>query len=286
MINLCKKFNLNFLIFLLSQINLPLSTVVMVLAVSYSVHCTKGFSKKMNSNNWKLDLFSALDSASSIGMVMDVSLKAVRPFGFDFCGWRSNTCPTKRSNNTGVVAFNAVKDKALEKIANGDCDRAPVPRHCAISHAPISWRGTTDEDIFLQAPDVLEEYYSTGHYSGWAISTAVHDGQKGIFFVESQNILSPTEILYAEQHMRWVSAAAYVRMCELKQASVNQYVSIDETIILRKLYWHNASINEVLVNSGISAIKLFHMIENLCNKFGCNSVHALLAHALFLGLIA
>lgn len=239
----------------------------------------------MNTNNWKLDLFSALDSAHSVKTVMNASLEAVRLFGFDFCGWRANTPPKKENSSKDVVAFNAVEDRALVKITNGDCNYAPVPRHCAVSQAPISWRGTTDEDVFFQAPDVLEEYYGTGHHSGWAISTAAHDGQKGIFFVESQSILSPDDMWNAEQHMQWVSAAAYIRMGELKKSSLDHYVSPDEIALLRKLYWHNASINNVLEDSDINAIRLFSMLDDLRKKFGCDSVHALIVHALFLGLI-
>ncbi len=239
----------------------------------------RGHPKNMNTNNWKLDLFSALDSASSIKTIMDASLEAVRPFGFDFCGWRTNAQPAKKSSSNGVVAFNAIEDKALEKIANGDCDYAPVPRHCAISQVPISWRGTTEEDIFLQSPSLWEEYYSTGHRSGWAISTAAQEGGKGIFFVESKNILSPQEMWHAEQHMQWVSAAAYVRLDEIKTVSLDLYVSPTEKDILRLLYYFDTSVEKVVDATHMEVAFVVEIINGLRKKFGCESLYSLVASA-------
>lgn len=216
---------------------------------------------------------------------MDASLAAVRPFGFDFCGWRTNPFAEKNNKDSDVVAFNTVEDKALEKISRGEYDKAPVPRHCAHSQSPIAWRGTTEEDIFFQCPTLLEEYYGTGHRSGWAISTAAHECGKGIFFVESKNILSLKEIMLAEQHMLWVSAAAYIRLEEVKKSSSELSISLFERDILKKLYQYNASLKEMLLDSRVNAVHIISVVDNLRNKFGCNSLHSLVAHALFLGLI-
>ena len=240
----------------------------------------------MNINNWKLDLFSALDAAHSVHTIMKASLNAIRPFGFDFCGWRTNTQYSSMYQPSRVVAFNAIEDQALKKIAEGECDSAPVPRHCARSDAPIVWRGSTDDLIFLQSPTLWEDYYSTGHRGGWAVATTSYNGEKGIFFVESQNVLSPAEMYYAEQHMRWVSAAAYVRVEELQHESKAMRLTPQERKLLQQLYQHNASIPLLLCHCVLSKAYVYYMINRLYKKTGCNNVHSLIAHALFLGWIA
>lgn len=239
----------------------------------------------MNTNNWKLDLFSALDAAHSIKTIMGASLDAVRPFGFDFCGWRTSPPLEKEYNDTNGIAFNAVEDKALEKIVKGDCDAGPIPRHCALSPDPIAWRGTTEDDIFLRSPTLWEEYYGTGHRSGWAISTVAPEGERGIFFVESKNILTSQEMWQAEQHMQWVSAAAYIRLQEIKDISSGFNISQLEINILKRLYHYNASIKKMVELDGVDAGRVIRVIKQLQQTFGCNSLHSLIAHALFMGII-
>lgn len=237
----------------------------------------------MNTNNWKLDLFSALDTAHSIKAIMNTSLEAVRPLGFDFCGWRTQSIPPVIRGNE-VIAFNAVEDAALEHITQGVYDQAPVPQHCMTSSLPIAWQGTTKGDLFLQSPTLWEEYYSTGHRAGWAISTQAHEGSKGIFFVESKNILSPQELCQAEQHMLWVSAAAYIKIDELKEAT-HLKISPDEKIILELLYQYNASLKLMLLNSDMNLAYVVNIIKNLRKKFDCIGLHSLVVQALFLGII-
>lgn len=238
----------------------------------------------MNTNNWKLDLFTSLDSAHSIQSVMSASLEAIRPFGFDFCGWRTDLPTADCAKESGITVLNAVEDEVYDTIIKGDYEEGPIPRHCAHSLCPISWQGTFDDDVFMRSPKLMEAYYGLGHRGGWAITTIASDGTRGMFYVESRNILSSSEMYHAEQHMQWVSSATYMRAIELKSAS-EIALSHTEKEIIKELYRANGSIAKVAQTSRLSTQTIISAVKKMKKKFSCNDVYSLISSAVFLGLI-
>ena len=239
----------------------------------------------MNDNNWKLDLFSALDKAYSVNHAVNVALDIVRPLGFSFCGWRTNdVVPYQQDVNPHIVAFNTTADEALANMTKGIYDQAPVPRHCAASKAPITWHGTMDEAVFLQSPGLWEEYYAMGRRSGWAVATLESDGRKGIFFVESQENLSPNDMKHIERHLQWVSAATHIRINELNLMA-NLKLSPIELEVLKNLFKYDASLTKVLDNNKMNKHDIVNVVHGLKIKLGCDNLHSLVAYAVFLGVI-
>lgn len=234
----------------------------------------------MNTNNWKIDLFTALDSAHSLSSVIEVSLAAVKPFGFDFCGWR--TLPSRPDKST--VALNSIEDEVTKTMLKGGYDRAPVPSHCAHSMDPIAWQGTFEDGVFLQCQELIEEYYGFGHRAGWAIATLDKGGSRGMFFVESKNAFSPEELYYAEQHMRWVSSAAYMRISEVKEntcITLSQY----EKKLLAALAHHGENVIKASEQCKIPLAVFLADVEKLKKQWECQNIYELVSRAMLLGLV-
>lgn len=238
----------------------------------------------MNTNNWKLDLFSSLDSADSLQSVMSAALNAIQPFGFDFCGWRADLPTADCAKESGITVLNAVEDEVYNTTVNGGYQNAPIPFHCAHSLTPVSWQGTVDDEIFIRSREVAEEYFSLGHRGGWAIATTGSDGDRGMFFIESQHIIPSADLLYAEQHMQWVSAATYMRITELK-STTEISLSRTESEIIKELFKTNGNIFQTADNSKLTLKQVTINIESMMKKFECNNIHSLLARAIFLGFI-
>ena len=238
----------------------------------------------MNTNNWKLDLFASLDSADSLQAIMSVSLDAIRPFGFDYCGWRTDLPIPGQAKKSGITVLNAIEDEVYATLANGGYEGGPIPRHCSRSMAPIGWRGSFNEDVFLQSPDVMEEYYGLGHRGGWAIATVAPDGTRGMFYVESRNVFSLSELRHAEQHMQWVSAATCMRLCEI-QSRGHTAISDIELEVLKQLAYYGSNILKISQRIGKSDAEISHLVDSLKHKLGCTTIYRLISHALFLNII-
>lgn len=235
----------------------------------------------MNTNNWKLDLFSTLDAAYSLQAVMDASINAIRPFGFDYCSWRlaSNKAPIGHH-----VSITSTSDKAHQIESARGYDDSPCSRHCSRSSRPFTWLGTTDDEVFKQSPALFEEYYSLGHYAGWAKSVIENDQRYSLFYVESTQPFSSHDMHQIDQHMQWVSAATYVRIHELPAVSNIQLTS-EQCQILRLYaqgYRHLEDIADVMhrPRAWINAV-----LKNAMNVLMCRNINMAVARAIFLKLI-
>ena len=167
----------------------------------------------MNSQ-WQVDFFTGLNNAVDMQDVLDVTLKTIKPFGFDFCGWRSKL-PLPLSQRK-FSTLRANEDKVSEQEDNGFYDEAPVPKHCALSTKPISWRGTTEDPTFLQAPDIIEEYYGSGHFGGWAQSMIESKNMFSMILVDSTVILDQKDIDNVDLKMQWVTTAVLSKMNQFR----------------------------------------------------------------------
>ena len=165
-------------------------------------------------SQWKIDFFTGLDNATDMQDVLDVTLRTIKPFGFDFCGWRSKLPLPMTKKRFSILHSN--EDKVSMQENDGFYDEAPVPKHCARSTEPISWRGTTEDPTFLQAPNLIEEYYGSGHFGGWAQSMIENNTMFSMIYVDSFNILSQQDLDHVNLNMQWVATAVLSKMNQIR----------------------------------------------------------------------
>ena len=232
-------------------------------------------------NNWQVDLFTGLQQAHNMQDVVDVALHTVRPMGFDYVFWRWDIpLPMTEKKRLGI---NTQDDKAMERVISGDYDNAPVPKHCSQSEEPIYYSGTTDEAIFLKAPDLWEEYHSWGHRGGWAQSIIEGSGIFSIFHVDSKDIVDIKYLKNISFHLQWITIAVHSTMSHLRSKPTVS-LSTREKEVLR---WTGDGktadqIAEILMLSP-STIN-FHL-RNAMMKLDAPNKTAAVVRAIFLGLL-
>ena len=234
----------------------------------------------MNSK-WQIDFFTGLNNAVNMQDVLDVALKTIKPFGFDFCGWRSKLpLPLSRRK---FSTLRANEDKVSEQEDNGFYDEAPVAKHCALSTEPISWRGTTEDPTFLQAPHLIEEYYGSGHFGGWAQSIIESKNNFSMLLVDSSVILEQKDIDHVDLKMQFVAIAVLSKMNQFRLQH-NVKLSVREKEVLRwcgdgKTAWE---ISQIL-NLSQSTIN-FHMRSAMFKLDAPNKTNAVVK-AIYLDLL-
>lgn len=235
----------------------------------------------MNSQ-WQIDLFDGLNNAKNMQDVLDATLKIVRNFGFDLCGWRAKL-PLPLNNKHRYSTLNSNEDKVSEQASNGYYDNAPVPKHCSQSIEPISWCGTTEDRIFIEAPDLIEEYYGSGHRGGWAQSLIESKNMFSLFYADSFSILSKKDIEHVDLKMQFVTTAVLSKMNAFRlRPSIK--LSEKEKEILRwsgdgKTAWEIGQILS-LSNSTIN----FHL-RNAMFKLDAPNKTSAVVRAIYLGLL-
>lgn len=185
--------------------------------------------KNVNSS-WQIDLYSGLNNAITMQDILDATLKITKRWGFDYCGWRSKL-PMPLSQHKFSV-LNSNEDRVTEKRATGYYDNAPVVKHCATSIEPFVWQGTTDDYAFLKAPSLFEEYYSLGHYAGWAQSIIEGKNMFSMFYVDSTNKLTAKDFEAVDSKLQWIAVAVLCHMNKIK-LQPNISLSAREKEILR-----------------------------------------------------
>ena len=235
---------------------------------------------KMNSE-WQIDFFTGLNNSVDMQDVLDITLKTIKPFGFDFCGWRSKL-PLPLSQRK-FSTLRANEDKVSEQEDNGFYDEAPVAKHCALSTESISWRGTTEDPTFLQAPNLIEEYYGSGHFGGWAQSMIESKSMFSMLLVDSSVILEQKDIDYVDSKMQFVAIAVLSKMNQFR-LQPNVKLSEREKEVLRwsgegKTVWE---IGQILNLS--QATVNFHM-KNAMFKLNASNKAGAIVKAIYLNLL-
>lgn len=234
----------------------------------------------MNSQ-WQVDFFTGLNNAVDMQDVLDITLKTIKPFGFEFCGWRSKLpLPLSRRK---FSTLRANEDKVSAQEDNGFYDEAPVPKHCAQSTEPISWRGTTEDPTFLKAPNIIEEYYGSGHFGGWAQSIIESKNMFSMLLVDSSVILEQKDIDHVDLKMQFVAIAVLSKMNQFR-LQPNVTLSEREKEVLRwsgdgKTGW---DISQIL-NLSQSTIN-FH-IRNAMFKLNAPNKTSAIVKAIYLNLL-
>lgn len=234
----------------------------------------------MNSN-WQIDLFSGLEKATNMQDVLDHSLKIIRPFGFDYCGFRA-LLPLPLATKK-IMTLNAVEDEVFKKEMEGNYLKAPMSIHCSQSMTPFYWQGSTTDDVFKQAPDIFEEYYGLGHHGGWAQSIIEKRNTYSLFIADSSNIFTLADIHHVNFKMEWVATAVLSKM-NLVRMNPDITLSVREKEILQ---WTGDGktadqISEILTLSP-STIN-FHL-RNAMRKLEAPNKTTAVVRAIYLGLL-
>lgn len=166
-------------------------------------------------NNWQVDFFTELQKANTMQDVLDVTMKIIKPIGFDFCNFRSLLpLPMTRPN---LITYSTTEDKIYKKEQKGDYLETPMSRHCARSMTPFTWEGTTEDVVFKAIPEMCEEYYSLGHRGGWAQSLVERKNMYSVFFVDSSDSLTSDYFDSVNLKMQWIATAVLSRMNQVKE---------------------------------------------------------------------
>ena len=234
----------------------------------------------MNSQ-WQIDLFTGLENAIDMKDILDVTLKTIKPFGFDYCGWRSKLPLPLSRHRYSILHSN--EDKLSEQANDGFYDEAPVPKHCALSTEPISWRGTTEDTIFIQAPGLIEEYYGSGHFGGWAQSIIENKNMFSMIYVDSNVPLLQKDLDNVDLKMQWIAVAVLAKMNKMRLVS-NIVLSNREKEILK--WFGDGKTSEqigMILNLSHSTIN-FHF-RNAMKKLGTHNKTSTIVKAIYLNLL-
>ena len=232
-------------------------------------------------NNWQIDLFIGLEQATNMQDVLDATLKITKPFGFDYAGWRSEIPLPLTQKKT--LALNTSEDGVIKKVANGGYDSTPVPKHCSQSMDPISWLGTTDDWLFNEVPEIMEEYYSWGHYGGWAQSFIESKRMYSIFWVDTSAPVRKQDFDNVYFEMQWISTAVLSRMNQVRTKS-DITLSLREKEILRWTGDGKTAEDIARILSLSQSTVNFHL-RNAMAKLDAPNKTAAVVRAIYLGLL-
>ena len=234
----------------------------------------------MNSQ-WQIDLYDGLNNAVDMQDVLDATLKIVKDIGFTHVGWRSKLPMPLSNHNFSVLDTN--EDKVYERRISGDYDNAPVPSHCSKSTEPISWRGTTEDPIFSQATELWEEYYSAGHFGGWAQSIIESKNMFSMMYVDSNAPLLQKDLDNVDFKLQWITVAVLAKMNTMRLVS-NIVLSTREKEILK--WFGDGKTSEqigMILNLSHSTIN-FHF-RNAMRKLGTHNKTSTVVNAIYLNLL-
>lgn len=70
---------------------------------------------------------------------MQITQRATRDLGFDFCGWFTRL--SAFSDNTRMFVTSNAHDDIQHKVQSGYFQKAPIFQHCAQPKEPVTWQG-------------------------------------------------------------------------------------------------------------------------------------------------
>ena len=236
----------------------------------------------MNSQ-WQIDLFDGLNNATNMQDVLDATVKIIKPFGFDYAGWRT-ALPIPLTRRKAMV-MNTAEDEMMKKAEDGGYDDGPGVRHCARSMEPIYCRGTTDEPLFFEAPELWEEYYGFGRKACWAQSLIESESIFSMFWVDSTDLMSQKDMDNIHFQMQWVSISVLSKMNQFKNNAANSIaLSEREKEVLR---WtgdgKTADQISQILNLSHSTVN-FHL-RKVMHKLDCPNKTNAVIKAIYLGLL-
>ena len=230
---------------------------------------------------WQIDFFTGLENAVDMQDVLDITLKTIKPFGFDFCGWRSKLPLPLSENRYSLLHSN--EDDVSKQANSGFYDEAPVLKHCSKYIEPIAWNGTKNDPLFMEAPALWEEYYAGHHYGGWAQSVIESNNVFSMLMVDSRSTLTDKDLDQVDFKMQWVATAVLSKMNQFR-LQPNVALTEREKEILR---WtgdgKSASDIGQILSLSHSTVS-FHM-HNAMSKLNAPNKTAAVVKAIYLKLL-
>lgn len=179
---------------------------------------------------WQISFLDALYDVDDMQDILDVAARATKAQGFEFCAWQTELpLPLTRHRSFGL---SSTDDEVHTKGRNGGYDQSPALKHCAQSTTPFWWYGTTDDDVFNQAPELFEEYYGWGHHGGWAQSSFDSLGMCSVFVADTCQILTPKDLKHIDMNMQWIATATHSRI-RYQQSCQHIQLTLREQEVLR-----------------------------------------------------
>ena len=234
----------------------------------------------MNSQ-WQIDLYDGLNNAVNMQDVLDVTLKIVKPLGYDYVGWKA-MLPMPMSEQK-VLALNTAEDGTIERIGDGSYDYTPVPQHCSKSIEPISWLGTREDWLFNAVPEVMEDVYSCGRFGGWAQSFIESKRTYNMFWVDTSFPVLQRDINNTSFEMQWIATSVLAKMNKIRLVS-NTVLSNREKEVLK--WFGDGKTSEqigMILNLSHSTIN-FHF-RNAMKKLGTHNKTSTIVKAIYLNLL-
>lgn len=234
----------------------------------------------MNSK-WQIDLFNNLNKAENLQAVLDAALIVIKPWGFDYAGWRSSL-PIPMVKRESLV-FNTTEDKIIEKAKKGDYDNSPGVRHCSQSMEPVYCRGTTHEPLFFEAPELWEEYYGLGRKACWAQSLIESSSIFSMFWVDSSSQMTLRDMDNVYFKMQWLALSVLSKMNQLKIEN-NIVLSEKEKEVLR---WcgDGKTVDQIGKILNVSCHDVMIYINSAKVKLAASNTVSAVIKAIYLGLL-
>ena len=230
---------------------------------------------------WQIDLFDSLNDAIDMQDVIDTALKIVKPIGFDYAGFRSEL-PLPMSKKRSLI-INTVEDDVSSKAESGYYDETPLMKHCSRSIEPFFWTGRKDDKVYLQIPEMAEEYQSSGRYGGWAQSFVESKFLFNIFWLDSSSIIEQRYIDEINFKMQWISTSVLIRMGQVKTKSKIKLNRREKEILKWSGDGKTADQIGQILNLSHSTVN-FH-IRNAMFKLSTPNKTSAIVKAIYLGLL-
>ena len=176
----------------------------------------------MNSQ-WQIDLYNGLNNATDMQDVLDATLKIVKNWGFDYCGFRSKL-PMPLTKHR-FSALSSSEDRISRKAENGEYDDSPLRKYCSQSTESIFWDGTSNQPLFKHNPGMWEDAYGSGHLSGWAQSIIEAKNMYSIFLVDTPISLNKEHFEYVDFKLQWIATAV---LSIINQMKLNPIVELSK----------------------------------------------------------
>ena len=232
----------------------------------------------------RCDFFNGLASAHCLQDVIDVASSAVRPMGFDYCGWRARL--PRPVAHQHFMTLHAVEDAVFEREVEGYYDDdTPILRHCSRSMRPLLWTGQPGADgpLFDQSPEKWEEFFASGHRGGWAQSLIDNHQQYCMFWAHSAVPLSHSTLTQVSQELQWVAAA--VTSCIY---GIKDHTAISLTIREKSvLSWVGEDLNcdQIAERMTLTCSSVKFYLKNAMRKLNVPRPNLAVTQALFAGYI-
>lgn len=231
--------------------------------------------------SWQIAFLNALYDTNDMQDVLDIAAKATQAQGFEFCAWQTQLpLPLTQQRSFGL---SSTDDAVHTKGREGGYDQSPCIQHCTRATTPFWWYGTTEDEVFQQAPELFEEYYGWGHRGGWAQSAFDSLGTCSVFIADTSQKLTPEALYHVDMNMQWISTAVHSSMHRL-QGEKRITLTLREQEIL-KWSGDGKTSEEIAIILSLSVGTVNFHLRNAMMKLDAPNKIAAIVKAIYLRLL-